>query len=340
MPIVRRNARKLLLTGLFACALAAYPQGSPDSKRLILKDGTYQVVTSYQVRGTQVRFRSAERADWETIPASLIDWSATNHWNANPEQATRNPGDEAAKELDSEAAAARTDAADRQPAVAPDLRLPDSSGIWAMDSFHDTPELLRIRQSDGDLNLDLGHSVKAAPIPVRGARDLIRLDGYKAPVSFHVPRPVFYIALDKGQKGKEPDAPDNALVVDTHGAGAAMADKTQQASSLTTYAIVRLRVWKNERSASASQLSALSTGGASDGSAEVISTKKEILPGGYWMRVTPSSDLNLGQYSLIEILQDGGWNTDGWDFGINPMAPENKGAFSPFHPAAAPASQP
>ncbi len=48
------------------------------------------------------------------------------------------------------------------------------------------------------------------------------------------------------------------------------------------------------------------------------------------MRIAPRGDLNLGQYSLVELLGDGGFNLDGWDFGVNPMAPENKGGFQPI----------
>jgi len=42
--------------------------------RLILKDGSYQVVMSYQVNGNVVRYYSAERDATEEIPAELIDW--------------------------------------------------------------------------------------------------------------------------------------------------------------------------------------------------------------------------------------------------------------------------
>jgi hypothetical protein len=51
------------------------------------------------------------------------------------------------------------------------------------------------------------------------------------------------------------------------------------------------------------------------------------------MRVTPRGDLNLGQYSLVEVFGGrdfGGFNQDGWDFGVNPMAAENKGGFLPL----------
>lgn len=333
-----------LLLALFLSPVYAPAQGSdegsdePAGQRLILKDGSYQAVRSYQVQGDRVRFYSAERDDWEEIPTKLIDWKATENWNhPNAPDATpdaQSPAAQEAAELDRKAAAERAAEKARQPQVAPGLRLPDESGVWGLDTYNGTPELVRIRQSDGDLNLDLGHSVKAFAIPTHGAKELIRLPGDRAVVVFHVEHPVFYIALNPPS---DAIAPPDAMIVHTHGAESAMNDKTQQASPDSSYALVRLSLWKGERIATAQQLSGLATGGAVDGSAPIVALEKHILPGGRWMRLEPQSALNLGQYTLIEILpSDGvtrGFNADGWDFGVNPMAPDNKGSFGPIEPA-------
>src|SRR6267142_4912498 len=63
------------------------PASSPDSqagvpallrgKKLVLKDGTFQLVRDYQRNGERVRYLSAERGDWEEIPAAMGEWEAT-----------------------------------------------------------------------------------------------------------------------------------------------------------------------------------------------------------------------------------------------------------------------
>src|ERR1700752_1462405 len=124
-----------------------------NGERLILKDGSYQIITKYEIKGEVVRYFSAERGDWEEIPASQVDWAATAKWKhdygaaGNADQVTTqttgqtspaNPNDPMAQEeakIDAEERAARTAELARMPFVLPGLRLPDGSGGWGMDTY-------------------------------------------------------------------------------------------------------------------------------------------------------------------------------------------------------------
>ena len=46
-------------------------------KRLILKDGAYELISEYSIQGDRVRYFSSERHQWEDLPYSMIDWAAT-----------------------------------------------------------------------------------------------------------------------------------------------------------------------------------------------------------------------------------------------------------------------
>jgi hypothetical protein len=315
------------------------PAQSPARQRLILKDGSYQIVTQYKVHGDRVRFFSAERDDWEEIPSTLVDWDATKKWNQQhtpgvaPEDSTApaqsaSSGDsnqnEAAK-IDSEVAAERADLKARIPLVAPNLHLPEQDGVFVLDTFQSIPELVRLDQTSGNVNRSAAHNVlKAAADSFHGAQEPIRIQGQAAPVRAHVDDPVLYVSLDSTTADV---AAESAMMVDTHGASSVQ-DKNQYSSPDSRYAIVRVDVRPGERVIGAVRISRL---GKTTQSEDIVPTTAEILPGRHWMKLTPKEPLPIGEYALMEILAPGVVNLDVWDFGISPNAPENKHPITPVH---------
>ena len=230
-----------------------------------------------------------------------------------------------ASAIDKEAAAERTAEAARQPTVASGLRLPDESGIWGLDTFHDTPELARVAQSNGNLNRATGHTILKAAIPAGGAKELIQIPGTRSGVQFHVSQPIFYVSVDTAEN----PAPDEALTVDTHGESATDKgiDKREHSDPASRYSIVRVRIAKNMRTIGAMRLSLLARPSQAE---DIVPTRAELTPGGHWLKLTPAQPLGFGEYALIELLSPTELNLDSWDFGVDPRAPENRHTFAPL----------
>lgn len=316
----------LLLT---VCAAA-----QTTARRLILRDGSYQLVTKYEVVHDRVRYISAERGgEWEELPSSLVDWPATEKWAKDHAVGAANapdvpPSAAEAAAIDKEEQAQRAEQAALTPQIAPGLRLPDSDGVWVMDTYQALPELVELLQDSGDVYENRTHNVLRAAIdPLAGTRQLIQIEGARAKVQFHVNQPVIYVSIDPDDKaGDLREAEPSAHVVDTHGAGS-VKDKNSYSSSGSRYAIVKVVPKKNMRVIAAMNISML--GNVSE-SEQVVDTTAEVLPGRHWMKLTPKQPLSFGEYALMEILSPKDLNLSVWDFGVDPRAPESKNALTPI----------
>jgi hypothetical protein len=290
--------------------------------RLILKDGSYQVVLTYQVDGGIVRYRSAERAGaMEEIPLSLVDLDATRKWEQDhapaSEQAAR-PAPVLSPELAKEEArrAAVT------PEIAPNLRLPDEDSVLVLDAFRDVPELVPLQQQGGDLNKQTAHNMlRSALNPLASAHQILEIKGERADVQVHVAEPVLYVRV-----GKDDEDPDGGggFTVDTHGAAGRATPSGGSADS--RYVIVRVDVRQGIRVVASFRINQL---GGVKRQVDVIETETELLPGGHWLRLKPREPLEFGEYALMEVISDREVNLSVWDFGVHPTAPESADAIKP-----------
>lgn len=303
--------------------LPAADTAAPHRTRLILKDGSYQLVMSYKVVGDRVRYVSAERGGvQEEIPVALVDFDATKRWERDHTETPDRQNQGSTPGIDPELLKEEADRAAMTPEVAPDLRLPELDDVLVLDTFQGQPQLVPVPQSDGELNRNTAHNVlKGVVNPLSSPHQLVQLKGERSMVQLHVDRPVIYIRLG------EAVVPDGTtpLTVDTHGASA-MKDGPPHDPAASQYVIVRADVRTGARVVASFKIGLL---GGVQQIEDVVQTTPETLPGGHWMKLTPNQPLSFGEYALMEVLSDREVNLGVWDFGIHPTAPANRDAILP-----------
>jgi hypothetical protein len=188
-------SRYLLAIALLLSVLAA-PRVAWATLKLCMKDGTYQIVTSYEVQGDRVRYFSVERSEWEEVPTSLVDFDATKRAQEEA-KATEKKRLEEAKQTDQERFYKPPD---QGMEVAPGVRLPGDDGIFTVDGRR----LVRLVQSAGELVTDKKRAAMmlAVPLPIMKARSLVVLEGAKAAIRLNDPLPVFYVQSADGLGAK------------------------------------------------------------------------------------------------------------------------------------------
>src|ERR1700678_949183 len=170
----------------------------PQARRLILKDGTYQTVTKYEIHGDRVRYFSAERAEWEEVPTSLVDWDATDKFEQGRDQGKLAPE---AVELDKQLDAERKAEQSHSPEVAPGLRLPDETGIFLLDTYQNQPQLSELQQSGGEAEKNTKSNVlRSAVNPLGGIKQTIELPDAHAKIQSHTAVPSIYIKIDEKEE--------------------------------------------------------------------------------------------------------------------------------------------
>src|SRR5438477_1512937 len=150
----------VLLAGISLVLLTSVSmQGQELAKRLILKDGSYQTATKWEVKGDRVRYLSAERFEWEELPKNLVDWPATEKFNSAADKPDLN-----VKAVTEEAEREHKQQEEASPEVAAGLRLPSAGGVFLLDTFSNSPQLAELVQTVGEINKQTSRNVLRAAI--------------------------------------------------------------------------------------------------------------------------------------------------------------------------------
>src|SRR5256885_4211238 len=269
---IHYKARLLLIAPGLApclCLTALGASAKHLAKRLILKDGSYQLATKWEKKADRVRFFSAERNEWEEIPNSLIDWDATDKYEKD--RAAGKPAPEAVT-LDKELEAERQADEAKSPHVAPGLRLPEEGGVVLLDNYQNKPELVELQQSGGEVNKNMkGNILRAAINPIASAKQTIELPGLHAKIQAHATLPAIYVNVEQQDQG-----------ADASTQGPQQAQQPEQ--SWDRFRIVRLCSHQGKRIVGDIKIAVY---GKVSQNQKLIPITAEKLTGG-WVKVTPT----------------------------------------------------
>jgi len=275
---------RIVLSAAFAVVLLlAHAAEAQAIKRLILTDGTYQTTTEWKIEGERVNYFSAERGEWEQLPASLVDWKATDRWNADTVKAR----EKELQQVSGEEVAQRKLEMQNMPQVAPQvdpvLRLPSSGGVYLLEQDAGTLELRQVHGRDPDQNRHATQNLlRQTVIPFASRIDTLELKGRRSPV-----------------RAK----PGAAIFVDVEDGDGPIAG--------SKFRIVRLEPRDDVRVV-AKQSVALS--GQVHMEAAYVPAEARKFSGDWW-RLEPAKALEPGEYAIV-IPEDQQVGLV-WDFGID-----------------------
>src|ERR1700674_3098448 len=268
--------------------VAALPRG----KKLVLKDGSFQLVRDYQRTGERVRYLSAERGDWEEIPAAMVDWDAT----AKAAAAEQADEDALAKKIHAQEQAQRIETVmdvDASLQVSPGVFLPPGEGMFVIDGKSVKP----LEQVGSQIKRDKKQYLKQvlSPIPIIPSKQNVEIPGTRARIRVTNGQAEFYLR-------EAPPDPDRTTPI---------VKSSRPGESGPEVELVRATVKGNKR-----QLESIKTlFGQLEEERNTISIQRwEIAPTVF--RFTLSEPLPPGEYALAEILPDG-MNLFVWDFGVD-----------------------
>jgi hypothetical protein len=249
----------------------------PRGKKLILKDGSVQLVREYQIMDDRVRFYNTERSQWEEMPAALVDWDATRQSEADQKKTdaallgTVHKQEQARRIMPLDV--------DASLEAAPGVFVPPGEGLFVYDG----KSVLRLAQAQANNKLDKAKVVEQVlvPIPIVPSRRNLSIPRPHAEVRVHNEQPEFYM---RTADGREP----NMILIRTKVRG-----DSRLIENVDTYLEAISRTKRSE----------------------VIAERWQIANGVY--RFTLSQSLEPGEYVFTEIVKGEGTNLYVWDFGVD-----------------------
>jgi hypothetical protein len=263
----------------------------PRGTKLVLKDGSFQIVREYQRNGDRVRYFSMERGDWEDIPASLVDWDATAKAASEAEKSSAAEVEKIHKQEEAKRMDNVTDI-DASLQVGGGVFLPEGEGMFVLEG-----KSVRVLDQAGTrTKSSILRTAGQVMVPIVPGKKTVLLTGAHATVRLRDITPEFFLR-------EPPYDPE-------------IASKIQRSSrpgeSGPEVELIRVKVGRNSR-----EIESIGTlfGEEMSVNRNSISIQQwEVAKNVY--RFTLSEPLTPGEYVLAEMLPDG-LNLFVWDFGVD-----------------------
>jgi hypothetical protein len=161
----------------------------PRGKKLMLKDGDFQLVREYKVEGDRVRYYSLDSRQWEEMPASLVDWDATHKVEADEARADK----ERVAKVHALEEARKGEMLDIDASLeaAPNVFIPPGEGAFVYEG----KTVVQMTPAETDAKSDKGQTFKQVlvPIPIVPSRRNILIRGTRANLRLTTNQPEFYV---------------------------------------------------------------------------------------------------------------------------------------------------
>jgi hypothetical protein len=163
--------------------------------KLMLKDGSFELVREYHVEGDRVRYYNLDSSQWEVMPAALVDWDATKKVAA--QDAQHESAILAKVEKQDEERSATTLDIDASLEAAPGIFLPSGVGLWEFNGH----TFQALTQAEITSKLSKAHVLEQVmvPVPIIPTRHNISIKGERATMRIRTGQPEFYIRTADGR---------------------------------------------------------------------------------------------------------------------------------------------
>jgi hypothetical protein len=254
-----------------------YVSRLPRGTKLMLKDGSYELVREYDIQGDRVRYYSIDQSQWEVIPTAIVDWNATKEAATEEEKSQASLLSKVQKQEDEHNALPALDI-DASLEVAPGIFLPPGEGLFVFNG----KSVLQVPQAQTDSQISKRRFLERVlvPVPIVPSLHVISIPGKHAKFRLNSGQPEFYL---RTADASEPDVE-----------------------------LIRAKVRGGQRQIM--NLDELM--GDQHTTSDTLSMQRWVIAKGVY-RYTLGQKLPRGEYVMAEIIPNQGMSLYVWDFGVD-----------------------